>query len=82
MTDFKKNDPTMSNLSTSDQQRVLQMLHRGASRRDVMGWLMAAGATATASGTLFGGMSKALAMTPKKGGKLIMAADQHRKPLR
>ncbi len=77
MTDFKKNDPTMSNLSTSDQQRVLHMLHRGASRRDVMGWLMAAGATATASGTVFGSMSKALAMTPKKGGKLIMAADQH-----
>ena len=77
MTDFKKNDPTMSNLSTSDQQRVLQMLHRGASRRDVMGWLMAAGATATASSTVFGGMSKAWAATPKKGGKLIMAADQH-----
>ena len=77
MTDFKKNDPKMSNLSTSDQQRVLQMLHRGATRRDVMGWLMAAGATATASGAVFGGMSKAFAMTPKKGGKLIMAADQH-----
>ena len=77
MTDFKKNDPTMSNLSTSDQQRVLQMLHKGATRRDVMGWLMAAGATATASSTVFGGMSKAWAMTPKKGGKLIMAADQH-----
>jgi len=77
MTDFKRNDPTMSNLSTSDQQRVLKMLQKGASRRDVMGWMMAAGATATASGTVFGSMSKAWAATPKKGGKLIMAADQH-----
>lgn len=77
MSDFRKNDPTLSNLSKSDQQRVMQMLDKGASRRDVMGWFMAAGATAMASGTVFGGMSEAWAATPKKGGRLIMAGDQH-----
>ncbi len=77
MSDFKKNDPTLSNMSSSDQQRVMTMIHRGASRRDVMGWMIAAGATATASGSIFAGMSSAYAATPKRGGKLIMAADQH-----
>ncbi len=77
MSDFKKNDPTLANLSKSDQQRVLQMLNRGASRRDVMGWFMAAGATAAASSPIFSSLAHAAANTPKKGGRLIMAADQH-----
>lgn len=77
MTYFKQNDPKMANLSHSDQSRVMQMLQRGASRRAVMGWLMAAGATTAASGAIFSGMSSALAATPKRGGRLIMAADQH-----
>jgi len=77
MTDFKNNDPRLLTLGHHESEHLNGMMKRGASRRDVMGWLMAAGATTFASGTLFDGLAHAAAHTPKRGGKLIMAGDQH-----
>ncbi len=77
MSRIKRNDPTMANLSQTDREILFQMASKGVSRRQFMGWLMAAGASATSAGVLFGGMSDAVAATPKTGGRLIMAADQH-----
>ncbi len=77
MSGIKRNDPTMANLSQSEQREMLKMVKRGINRREFMGWMMAAGASASSAGILFGNMSDAVAATPKTGGKLIMAADQH-----
>lgn len=60
-------------LSVTDNARLIDALRRGATRREAMGWLMAAGVTATAAGTLIGRASEALAQTPKKGGRLRVA---------
>ncbi len=77
MTRRKDNDPTINTLSASDHDQLFKLVKRGVNRRDFMRYMMAAGATAAASGTLFGGMSSAWAATPKMGGQLIMASDQH-----
>ncbi|MEO0718375.1 MAG: ABC transporter substrate-binding protein [Pseudomonadota bacterium] len=77
MTDFKKNDPRFGSLSHSEDERLFEMIKRGASRRDVLKYFMASGATLAASGALFSSATDAIAATPKRGGKLIMAADQH-----
>lgn len=53
------------------------MISRGASRRDVLKYFMASGATLAASGALFGSATQALAETPKRGGRLVMVGDQH-----
>ncbi len=74
---MKRNDPKFGQLGYSDSEILTHMVKRGASRRQVMGWMMAAGATATAAGTVFGTASEAWANTPKRGGKLIFAGDQH-----
>ena len=77
MSRIKRNDPTMANLSQSEQREMLKMVKRGINRREFMGWMMAAGASASSAGLLFGGMRDAVAATPKTGGRLVMAADQH-----
>ncbi len=77
MSDIKKNDPSYGSLSYGDEQQLFEMIKRGASRRDVLKYFMASGATLAASGVLFGSATKAFAETPKTGGRLIMAGDQH-----
>ena len=77
MTDFKKNDPVLEQLSPDERKNLMAMIKCGISRRDFMSYMMAAGATLAASSALFTGLSDALAMTPKKGGKLIFCGDQH-----
>lgn len=77
MSDIKSNDPVLSTLPYAERQIVEEMHRRGASRREVIGYLMAAGATFAASGAVFDGVAHAASHTPKRGGKLIMAADQH-----
>jgi peptide/nickel transport system substrate-binding protein len=77
MSDIKRNDPIFEGLSPADRETVMTMVKKGATRREVMGWMMAMGATATAAGAVFGAADKAWAETPKMGGKLIMAGDQH-----
>ena len=77
MSDTKTTDPHLATLPYAERQLVEQMHRRGASRREVVGYMMAAGATFAASGAIFDGVAHAAAHTPKRGGKLIMAADQH-----
>ena len=69
--------PTIGNLSVVDQQTIQTGLKRGATRREVMGWLVAAGATIAGAGSIVTTATQALAMTPKKGGKLTFASDLH-----
>ena len=73
----KRNDPVLETLSPADRVRFLNMVKKGITRRDFMHYMMAAGATAAASGTLFTGMSDVWASTPKRGGRVIFAGDQH-----
>ena len=73
----KRNDPVLETLSPADRARFLNMVKKGVSRRDSMHYMMAAGATAAASGTLFTGVSDAWANTPKRGGRVVFAGDQH-----
>ena len=73
----KRNDPMLETLSPADRARFHNMVKNGISRRDFMHYLMAAGATAAASGTLFTGVSDAWANTPKPGGRVVFAGDQH-----
>ena len=73
----KRNDPVLETLSPADRVRFLNMVKKGITRRDFMHYMMAAGATAAASGTLFTGMSDVWANTPKRGGRVIFAGDQH-----
>ena len=73
----KRNDPMLETLSPADRARFLNMVKKGVSRRDFMHYMMAAGATAAASGTLFTGISDVWANTPKRGGRVVLAGDQH-----
>ncbi|WP_275786912.1 ABC transporter substrate-binding protein [Pararhizobium gei] len=73
----RSNDPAFGTISPNDMQLMTKMLGCGVGRRQFMSWLMAAGATAAASSTIFADVSQALAATPKKGDRLILASDQH-----
>lgn len=61
----------------ADRQFVRDALKKGATRREVMGWLIGMGATVGAAGSIFASATQALAATPKRGGKLRYAWDQH-----
>ncbi len=68
---------TFDSLSTMDREAIKTSLIRGATRRQVMGWLIAGGATIAAAGSIVTSATSVLAATPKKGGKITWAADQH-----
>lgn len=70
-------EPVFRDMSHHDRDVVMTALKSGASRREVMGWLMAAGATVTAAGSIVTGATEALAATPKKGGSVRFAWDLH-----
>jgi peptide/nickel transport system substrate-binding protein len=69
--------PTFSSLTQNERDVVTAALRTGSDRRQVMGWLMAAGMTAGAAGGIVGSAGQALASTPKRGGSLRFAWDQH-----
>ena len=71
------NLPTINSLSGADREVVETGLRRGATRREVMTWLMASGATIAAAGAIVSSAQQALAATPKKGGKVKFASDLH-----
>lgn len=73
----KLNEPNFEGLSDRDRATVVEMVKKGATRREVMAWMMAAGATAAAAGSVFGGAKEAWANTPKKGGRMVISSDQH-----
>jgi len=77
MTNFDKNLPTIDSLSGSDRTTIETGLRRGATRREVMSWLIAGGATIAIAGSIVTSAQKALAATPKKGGKIKFASDLH-----
>ncbi|MGI9407801.1 MAG: ABC transporter substrate-binding protein [Hyphomicrobiaceae bacterium] len=61
----------------ADKQFVVDALNKGANRRQVMGWLMAMGATVGAAGSIVTAATEAIAATPKKGGNVRFAWDLH-----
>ena len=69
--------PSFDKLSASDREQLTDALRRGATRREVMGWLIASGATIASAGSIVTAASEAVAATPKKGGKLRLAYDLH-----
>lgn len=71
------NLPTIESLSAADRETIATGLRRGATRREVMSWLVASGATIAAAGSIVTSAKTALAATPKKGGKLKFASDLH-----
>jgi len=60
-------------LSAAERHRVLHALERGASRRDILGMLGMLGLAGTFGTSLVAGASKALADTPKQGGRIRVA---------
>ncbi|MEM7057979.1 MAG: ABC transporter substrate-binding protein [Pseudomonadota bacterium] len=68
---------TYDDISTFDQEAICREIKRGASRRDVMAWLMASGATIASAGAIFSGAAEAVAATPKKGGTMRYAGNLH-----
>jgi len=69
--------PTFRELSKHDRDIGKAALRSGATRRGVMGWLMASGATVAMAGSIVSAASDAVAATPKKGGNLRFAWDLH-----
>ena len=65
------------NLNTSDRYLIQHALKKGATRREVMSWLIAGGATIAAAGSIVTSAKQALADTPKKGGSVRFAWDLH-----
>ncbi|MEM8647504.1 MAG: ABC transporter substrate-binding protein [Pseudomonadota bacterium] len=68
---------TYDDLNGTDQAAVRLAFQQGATRRQVMGWLIASGATIASAGAIATGASNAIAATPKKGGTLRYAASLH-----
>jgi peptide/nickel transport system substrate-binding protein len=60
-------------LGSADSARVMEAVRRGATRRDLIGMLGAAGMAATTAGGIFGAASQALAQTPRSGGRIRVA---------
>jgi peptide/nickel transport system substrate-binding protein len=60
-------------LRRNDAAYIEHALRRGASRRELMHWLVAAGMSVTAAGSVLTTSTRALADTPKKGGRLRVA---------
>ena len=58
----------------AESLRVMESLKRGASRRDVLKMLMAGGMQATLAGSLAGTAVSVYAQTPRRGGRIRVAA--------
>src|SRR5882762_8555202 len=68
----RKND-AIQTLTGAETAFVADALRRGATRRELMGWLAAAGMTALTAGAVVTTTTQALGQTPKRGGKLRVA---------
>ena len=79
-TDVKRSNGSsiqLGSMPSVDKDFVETALRKGASRREVMSWLMAMGATVAAAGSIVTSATEAIAATPKKGGRIRFAWDQH-----
>lgn len=70
-------DIQFNELNHHDRSVVETALRSGASRREVMGWLLAGGATVMAAGSVVTAASNAIAATPKRGGQIRFGWDLH-----
>lgn len=64
---------TLALLSHGEQERLMQAIHGGASRRQLLGLMGALGLGAGIGGSVIGAATEAHAQTPKKGGKIRVA---------
>ncbi|TKT74586.1 ABC transporter substrate-binding protein [Aquamicrobium sp. LC103] len=60
-------------LNSADQREIMAFARNGATRRDVLRGLVAAGIGAGVAGTVLSSVTRAYAETPKKGGTLRVA---------
>ena len=67
-------NPIKSIIGPRESLRVMDSLRRGATRRDVLAMLMAGGMQATLAGSLAGMATVAHAQTPRRGGRIRVAA--------
>lgn len=80
MTDRNEQDPKGADygaLSANEKEGVHSALKRGATRRDVVQMMVAAGMTAAAAGSIVTSAREAIAATPKKGGKIRVGTALH-----
>jgi len=77
VTNSNENLPTIESLSYDERHMIETGLKRGATRREVMGWLVASGVTIAGAGSIVTSANVALAATPKKGGRIKFASDLH-----
>ncbi|MFD2250413.1 peptide/nickel transport system substrate-binding protein [Pseudochelatococcus lubricantis] len=63
----------ITNWTKADDARVLDAIRRGASRRELLAFLMAGGVSLAAGGAVLGSAGRAHAATPRKGGKVRAA---------
>jgi peptide/nickel transport system substrate-binding protein len=76
MTEPKTNSPKTKSvelLTPDDTAQVRSALQRGASRREVLGLLTAAGMSVATAGSILTASTRALADTPKRGGRIRVA---------
>lgn len=66
-----------NDLSPQEQHRIKDALLKGLTRREFVGWLMAAGVTMASAGTILTSAKEAIAATPKKGGKVRVGLAAH-----
>lgn len=64
-------------ISATDRETIQTALRRGTTRREVMGWLIASGATIASAGAIVSSAQEVLAATPKKGGTIRNASPLH-----
>lgn len=67
------NQPRFQDLQPRDRATLVEGLKHGASRRDMLQWLAAAGVTAMAGAGILADAGAALAQTPRRGGKMRVA---------
>ncbi len=74
MSDDHLKNPDFSRLSSEDKSDLFRMLNKGATRRDLLRFMGAAGATVAFGASVIGSAMPAWAETPKMGGRVIIAS--------
>jgi peptide/nickel transport system substrate-binding protein len=66
-----------NDLNAQEKNTIMDALRRGVTRREFVTWLMAAGVTMASAGSIFTTAKTAMAMTPKRGGKIKYSSSNH-----
>lgn len=69
----RNNHPRFQDLQSRDRETIVAGLKHGASRRDMLKWMSAAGIASAAGIGILADAGVALAQTPKRGGKMRVA---------